>query len=129
VIRLDTDTRKLEALLAGAVATTQPSVYVSYRDRENSLDATKEIAEQLTAVMTGATPITVCDAPGKNVCREIDTIAARNNDTAVVTLTLRVNDNGTTYQLVKFTLQVGDHLEYTDMAGWQVIDVNGNLRE
>jgi hypothetical protein len=129
MIRLDTDTRKLQALLAGAPATTQPDVMVSYRDVQSGLNYGRETCTQLTPAMTGATPVDVCDAPGRGVYREVDGIVVRNNDSASVVATVRLNDNGTAYPLVTFTLAVGDILTYAHGLGWRVVDLYGNLRQ
>lgn len=116
MIKLDTTTRSLQALLAGAVTTNQLPVTVGYSD---GTSATYTGAAQLT-LTNSVTPVTICSAPASGVVRDIDYIAVSNTDTAAATVTVRVNDNGTFYEQAKTTLQPGRQLVYTHAAGWNV---------
>lgn len=127
MIRLDQDVRKLEALLGGAVATSQPVCVVFYRDKRNPVETSKETTVQ-TAALNGATAVTICSGPARGVYREVEALFLRNADSANATTTVRVNDNGTSYQLASFVLRPGDMLQYTDAAGWRVLDVLGRTR-
>jgi hypothetical protein len=57
------------------------------------------------------------------VVRDIDYTAVSNTDTAAATVTIQFNDNGTFYEQVKATLQVGQQLVYTHARGWNVANV------
>lgn len=127
MIRLDNDLRKLEALLAGAVATTQPVSEVQYRDKRNLIENSKETTSQF-ATLNGATPVTICSAPGRAIYREVEEVIIRNPDSANVTATVRLNDNGTSYQIAGFVLRPNDQLQYTAAGGWRVMDSLGRLR-
>lgn len=116
MIRLNTTTRSLRAFLAGAVATTQLPITVGYSD---GTSANYTGAAQLT-LTNGATPVTVCAAPGSGLVRDIDYIAVSNVDTAAATVTIQVNDNGSFFEQVKATLQPGRQLVYTHAQGWNV---------
>ena len=124
MLRLDTTTRKLQAVLAGAVTANQLPILVSWSDKTS------------TTYTGGSTPINtnsttavdICAAPGASTIRDIDYISVRNADTAAATVTIRYNDNSTTYDICKAALAVGDHLVYVHGSGWQVIDADGNLQ-
>jgi len=124
MLRLDTTTRKLQAVLAGAVTANQLPILVSWSDKTS------------TTYTGGSTPINtnsttavdICAAPGASTVRDIDYVSVRNADTAAATVTIRYNDNATTYDICKATLAVGDHLVYVHGSGWQVIDADGNLQ-
>lgn len=122
MLRLDTTTRKLQALLGGAVTANQLPVIVSYSDKTTTA---YNGGSQLSTT-NGATPVDICSAPAASTVRDIDTIVIRNADTAAATITVRYNDNGTTYDLVKTTLAVGDALFYTHGSGWKSVDADGN---
>ena len=120
--------RKLQCLLAGAVATTQPDVMVCFRDIKRKLQADFQ-AQTKVSTTSGATAVDICDAPDPAVVREVDTIMVRNNDTASVSATIRYNDNGTTYKIITVTLLTLENLCYAAGSGWRVIDASGNVKQ
>lgn len=116
MIRLNTTTRSLQAILAGAITTNQLPVTVGYSD---GTSAVYTGAAQLT-LTNSAVAVTICAAPASGAVRDIDYIAISNTDTAAATVTVRLNDSGTLYEQVKATLQPGRQLVYTHAAGWNV---------
>src|SRR3990167_85214 len=124
MIRLDTTTRKLQALLGGAITTTNPDVVVSYSDKTSLVytGATTVIA------MNGVTAVDICAAPAASTVRDVDIITIRNNDTVSAAVTVRYNDNATLYKLVTATLLTGETLSYTHAGSWLCLDVNGNIK-
>lgn len=125
MIRLDTFQRKLQAVLGGAVTTSQPTAIVCYTDIENE-NQKKFFVEAVTSTLNGVTPVDILPAPDKAMVREVDSIHIRNNDTVAATITVRIGDNGTNYELVEITIQAGETLVYTDSEGWKVITDYGN---
>lgn len=124
MLRLDSTLRKLEVVLAGAVATTQPSFVASWSDA-TSISYTGGSTPGVTA---GAAAVTAVAAPGAGVIRDVDYLTVRNGDTAAVVLTVQYNDNGTVYGIITVTLASGSQLTYTHGSGWQVIDAAGSLK-
>ena len=120
MIRLDS-TRSLQALLGGAVATTELPITVSYSDKTTD---TYNGAAQL-ATTTGVTPVIIAAAPAAGVTRDIDYISARNVDTAPVTITIRYS---TPHIVVTVLLAVGDHMVFVHGDGWRVFDAGGSLK-
>jgi len=116
MIRLNTTTRSLQAILAGAITTNQLPVTVGYSD---GTSAVYTGAAQLT-LTNSAVAVTICAAPASGAVRDIDYIAISNTDTAAATVTVRLNDSGTLYEQVKTTLQPGRQLVYTHASGWNV---------
>lgn len=127
MIRLDTYQRKLQALLGGAITTNQPTAIVCYTDKENE-NQKKFFIEAVTAVFNNTTAVDICPAPDKAMIREIDSIHIRNNDTVSATVTVRINDNGTNYEIVEVALDAGDTLVYTASEGWRTISLYGQTK-
>lgn len=110
MIVLNTTTRKLQILLAGAVSTTELPVRVSYQDYRVEDGQTSYGDDPV--VTTGASAVDILAAPRSGIVRTVNEITVVNTDTAAATVTIRYNDNGTTYILLKVTLAVGDNLIY-----------------
>ena len=127
MIRLSGPLQTLQAVLGGAVSSTQPDVVVSYADAGNKDRAEFEPGTKVTA-MNGANGVDICDAPDAATVREIDFVSIRNNDSASVTVTVRLNNNGTSYKLIVVTLATLEHLYYSHIAGWYVVGARGQLK-
>lgn len=124
MLKLDQTTRKLQAVLSGAVTTNQLPCMVSYSDDNGT---TYVGGTQLTNT-NSTTAVDICAAPGASTVRDIDYLSIRNRDTAAATVTVMLDDNSTDYEIVKATLAVGDSLIYTHGDGWRTIDSSGNLK-
>lgn len=127
MIRLSGTRQTLQILLAGAVATTEPDVVCCFTDKP-PLQPQKFLPGTRDTTTSGATAVDVCQAPENNTVREIDFLSLRNNDTASVTVTVRLNNNGTTRKIVVVTLLTLEQLLFTADSGWIVLDVNGNSK-
>lgn len=127
MIRLDLSTRKLQAVLAGAVTANQLDVVVNWKDKGRPDYASFETMTKLSQT-NGATPVDICDAPNASQIRVIDFVSVRNNDTASATVTVQLNDNGTARKLVVVTLATLEHLYYSDLMGWIVIGTDGQVK-
>lgn len=125
MIRLDTTTRKLQAVLAGAITTSQPNIATSYSDATSA----SFTGAQTVINANSTTPVDIVASPSAGVVRTIDSVNIYNADTVSVTVTVRYNDNGTIYPLVRVTLLTGETLGYTHGSGWFALDVNGNLKQ
>ena len=125
MIRLDSATRKLTAVLSSAVATSQCNIVVGYVDKSAYAPA-GGLQNTLT---NGVTAVDICIAPAGNTFREIDNINVYNADTASVNITIRLNDNGVNAPLVRATLLTMEQLTYVEGSGWKTLDANGNLKQ
>lgn len=119
---LDTTTKKLQIVLAGAVATTQPSVTASWADMTPSA----LVGGASNTVANGATAVDVVAAPAASTQRQVKYLSIYNGDTASVTVTVQLNNSATLVPMYKVTLAVGYTLTYTP-EGWRVTDTNGAL--
>lgn len=126
-MKLDSSTRTLQAILAGAVSTTNPDVVVSYTDTSNRVENPLGSETQCSST-NGANAVTILDAPDKNTLREVDSITLHNRDTATVTATIRLDDAGTAKILIRAALLTGETLHYAK-GHWKTLDANGNLKQ
>ena len=118
---LDATTRSIQIVLTAAKTTTDMPVLVNYVD----ITATTTTPGLHTGTTNGVTPATCVPAPAASTQRNVNGISVSNIDTAAKTVQVSVNDNGTLYQILSLTLQVGYSLLYTDTEGWRVVDLNG----
>jgi len=121
---LDTTTRKLQILLGATVAANQLRVTVDYVEFTSS---TTTPALQLSTT-NNTTAVDILDAPASSTQRKVNFISIANRDTDFVNVTVRLNDNGTTYNYVSsMALAPNCTLQFTDTRGWSIIDSNGNI--
>lgn len=115
-IVLDTTTRKLQALMGEAVTTTNPTVIVDWAD-----DNSTTFVEGATPTnLNGTTAVDIVAAPGASTRRLVRNITICNVDTVSHTITVRYNDNGTTYNMVKaVAVAASSILFWSDEVGWR----------
>lgn len=121
---LDTTTRKLQVFLAGAITTNQLPISVHYADQTAS-GWTPGVQFSNT---NDTTVVDICAAPGNNTQRNVSKINIKNKDTVAATVTVRFNDNGTTYEELTFVLDSGDVLQFSHDGNWKVTASNGALK-
>lgn len=121
MIRLDTINRKIEAVLAAAVATTQPSFVASWSDASSS----DYLGSNSVGNLNNTTNVDVVPIPSLGNIRDIDYISLINRDTAPITVTINYNDNGTRTPIVVVTLSPKEVLQYTHAKGWEVCNISG----
>jgi hypothetical protein len=122
---LDTTTRKLQILLSAAVSANQLPVAVDYVEFTST---TTTPAIQLSAT-NNTTAVDILPAPAAAFTqRKVNFISIANKDTDFVNVTVRLDDNGTTYNYVSsMALAPNCTLQFTDTRGWSIIDSNGNI--
>jgi len=111
MIILDSALKTLEVVLAGAITTTQLPFTTSYVDVNQTTFAASAATEQ-DGTTNSTTAVTIVSAPGATTSRQVKFISVYNVDTAAATVTIRLNNNGTTRIIFKATLAVGDTLQY-----------------
>jgi hypothetical protein len=77
----------------------------------------------------GTTPVTLVSSPASGVQRGVDLISVVNTDTGAGVVTIRYNDNGTTYALASYSLGAGEKLEYTSANGWRTFANSGAIKQ
>jgi hypothetical protein len=113
MIILDTATKGVEAKLAAAVATTALPFSIHYVE---TLDTDQSVFDIGSAdgTITGTGVAVLLTGPPAGHTRTVKALFIPNVDTTGATVTLQLNNAGTTRQLNAATLTAGDNLEYTD---------------
>lgn len=124
MIRLTATSEKLQAVLAGAITTTQPQAVVCYSDQTSSGYSG---GKQVTA-LNSTVDVDILAAPAASTIRDVDFLSIHNRDSASVTVTIKYDISATDSIIIAVTLATLETLEYTHGSGWKVIDVNGNLK-
>lgn len=121
ILAQTTDTIKV--VLGGAPVTQLPIVS-SYRDV-----TTSAYTPGRNAINTNSTtPVDAVGAPAASTQRVIDFINIYNPNTANATVTVRLDLNGTSYDLTSVTLAQGERLVYQESIGWQTFTIAGALK-
>ena len=119
MIFLDSSTN-LTIELSATVATAQARCYAAWRDTK-----TGELVPGFTSADTNnATPVNLVPAPAATYTRGIDFITVHNDDTASITVTIKVG----TRILYKVALAVDENLQFTDSTGFVVISAAGTVK-
>src|SRR5438874_165188 len=108
MIILDTTTRSLEVVLAGAVTTNQLPIVASFADYTTN-------AYVPTAAQTqtnNTTAVTAVAAPASAATRIVKLVTIYNADSANITVTLRYKSGANTRILAKPTLAAGEDYLY-----------------
>ena len=124
MIYLDTTTRKLQLVLAGAKTTNHLKISVSYYDVINQTkeDNSEYRGSQQVATSNNTTDVDICAAPlHVGTIRNIRNITIYNADTVNATVTVKLDDGGTETIYITHVLTTTQSLIYEDGAGWMVI--------
>lgn len=103
-ICLDTISKTIRAVLAGAPSANQPTYIAYYTDAEEDGTLTEGSSD---GELTGVTAKTLVAAPGADVQRTVHEIVIYNADTASVTLTVYLDNGGSQRKIEPVTLAVG----------------------
>jgi hypothetical protein len=114
MIVLSETTDNLQVVLGANVSTNQLQCLVSWRDRTS----TTFVAGRSVANTNNTTDVTIAGSPAASTQRIIDLISIYNNDTAIATVTIKLDASGTEYIFYKGLLQAGETLTYTDSGGF-----------
>lgn len=120
---LDATTRKLQVVLAEAKTTNDCPVVASWFDSSTTLNGGPSLSNS-----NGVTAVDIVAAPAASTIRQVNEITFWNADTVTHGVTIRYNDNGTTYNIIKATLLTGESLSYSKDMGWRTLDANGNTK-
>lgn len=123
MIRL-TSTEKLQAVLAGAISTTQPQAVACFSDQTATAYSG---GKQLTA-LNSTTDVDIVAAPAASAVRDVDYLSIYNRDTASVTVTVKYDVSGVDSVIITVTLLTLETLEYTHSGGWWTLDSQGRIK-
>lgn len=115
-----TGTNFLEALMAGAEATTNPTFYVSYAVTDSLQDFASITPG--SGSLSGATPVTLVAAPGGGDLRhDVRDIVIHNGDTQANTVTLQVDVSATKFIVWSGDIPIGGFARLENSTGRIVI--------
>lgn len=116
MIVLTETTDNLQVVLGGAVATNQLRCMASWRD----ITASAYTPGRTLTNTNSTTDVNVVPAPGASTQRVVDFLSIYNADTAAATVTLKLDANGTEYEVFKATIGVAERIEYAEGTGFKV---------
>lgn len=122
MIQLNGNTHKLQCVMGGAAATTNPSFWVAWA----RLNATAlETGDAAPGSLNGASDVDlVAGVASRQIV--VKALSVYNRDTAAVTLTFKLDVSGTDYPIFQCTLQPGESVQYGE-GGWRVHNTTGNI--
>jgi hypothetical protein len=112
----------LQIILGGAITTTQAAWTVNYR---NVAPSGVETVGQACELTNSTTAVTMLAAPAAGTRIIINSMSVYNTDTASITVTIRINHDGTMMNIIKVTLLTLENLFYEAGSGWQVLTSTG----
>jgi hypothetical protein len=111
-------TLRLEAVLAGAVATNQPNVHTHFIDYNPAGEKSRPVTSR--NLLNSTTDVIIAAAPRADVIRELERVSVYNRDTASVTVLIKT-DNGTTeHPIIRTVLTTLQTLHFEKGTGWYV---------
>lgn len=113
---LDSTTKSVEVLLSANVASNQAVIYAAFADMTTST----LVGGETDALSNNTTAVTAVAAPAASTQRQVKYLSIYNNDTAAITVTVRLNNNGTFRILNKSTLLPGQALQWTADQGFAI---------
>lgn len=122
MIVLDQTTRKLEAVLGGAITTNQLQLTAFFYDAIPQQTTSAPKFGFSRVLSNNTSDVTLVAAPVlAGYRRNIKTIFAHNADTVSATVTIKMDDSGTETIFVKQAISAGESLVYEDGQGWSVL--------
>lgn len=116
MIILSETTDNVQVVLGGSVATNQLQCVTSWRDRTT----TTFTPGRTLSVTNDTTDVNIVPAPAASTQRIIDFISVYNSDTDDMTVTIKIDANGTEYIIWRDVLSPGDTVRYIEGAGFNV---------
>lgn len=117
---LDSTVRKLQVVLGEAHTTNPCAVVASWFDSGTTPSGGPSLSST-----NGTTAVDVVGAPPSGYIRQVNELTVFNADTVDHAVTVRFNDNGTTYTIIKQTISPGQSLTYSKALNWNVPSFSG----
>lgn len=121
MIVLSSTTDKIQVVLGASHTANPVRLFASYRD----ITSTTYLPSRNVLNSNGTTAVDIVGSPSASTQRVVDFISAHNADTITHTITIRFNDNGTTYELFKALVGAGEKVEYHEGRGFRVLNSVG----
>jgi hypothetical protein len=120
MIQLNGNTQKLQCVMSGAAATTNPDYWASWAQCSTASLVTYDGAG---GTLNGNTDVDLITGIA-SMQLIVKSISVYNRDTAAVTLTFKMDVSGTDRYLFACVLQPGESVTYNE-AGWAVTNTSG----
>lgn len=129
--------QKLQAFLSGAASTTNPTCTVHSYIVPSTAKVVRGSQGQIAGdpseyrrapefkILAGTAETDISAAPPSGAVKDIVQISIYNADTAAVTVTVCIDQNGTNEILIVCTLLTKETLHYEDGQGWYATDSGG----
>lgn len=124
MIVLSATTRKIQVVLGGVVATNQAQCYAAWRD----ITTTTYVPGDAVVLTNNTTDVDLVAAPASSTQRVIDRISVFNNDSATITVRVKLDVSGTDTILARAVLAVNELLEFSEGSGWRVLTADGAVK-
>lgn len=121
---LSTVNDNLQVVLGAAVAANQAQCFTCWRD----VDAADYTPGRLGVNTNGTTDVNIVPAPAASVQRVIDYVGVYNNDTAAMTVTVKLDVSGAETIVFSGRLAAGESVAYTEGSGWNRMGANGVIK-
>jgi len=115
-VGLDTTTKSVEIILGAAVVTDECDITAAWVDH-SSTAVTPGSTDTISA---GTSAVTAVASPSSGIVRQVLSLSVHNADTEIVTVTVRLNNNGTFRPIVTTTLFPNETLYYGAHSGISV---------
>ncbi len=124
MLLLDSTAKTLELALTGAATSTPLVYYVTWADHTSTAFTPGSDHGNLSTV----DPIVVVEAPAAAAQRQVKFMSVRNADTDQATVRVLVVEGDDAFEIARVVLEVGDLLQYTDGAGFSVMNQGGSIK-
>ena len=126
---LDDGVKKLQVLLAGAVATSECPMTATVNDiRKDAIGGRDDrgVSKSFDSITTGGTAVDLVSTNPSNIRRQVVGFSLYNDDTTTVVVTVRLYVTASTSRVIWYgSLLTNESLFYTEDTGWHVTDANG----
>lgn len=117
---------RLQFFLGGAPVSQLPylSSFVEFDDTQRAAELINK-----NGVSNSGTAVDLIEPPAQDgLERQLKALSIYNPNTAITTVTIQLDDNGTARIIVVVNLNQGDSLQYIDTKGFFVLDNEGNIK-
>ena len=122
MIYLDRPNRALQVVLAGSVSANQWDITAHFFDQIPQSTTTLQRGGVQKSNSNNTTDVTIVDAVGQQgIVRNVRLITLHNKDTAVSTVTVKIDDSGSETILIKQAIAAGETLTYEDGRGFEIL--------
>lgn len=128
MICLSNNTAKIQAVLGASSTVSAPQIVAIYYDvpAQTKEDFSEYRGKNGPVNMTHITDVDIVPAPGGiGTVRNVENISIYNKDTVTQTVTVKIDDGGTEYIIIKAALATVESLHYEDGQGWYAMTAAG----